>query len=49
MVELTADDALLENAIADHARIAAVNLLTFDYCPGRQGPGYPPGVTRPLS
>jgi hypothetical protein len=30
------DDALIENAIADHARIAAVNLLTFDYYIGTQ-------------
>jgi Glycosyl hydrolases family 18 len=32
----SADDAVLENAIADHARIAAVNLLTFDYFIGTE-------------
>jgi len=31
-----ADDALLENAVADHARIATVNLLTFDYYIGTE-------------
>ena len=30
------DDAVLENAIADHARIATVNLLTFDYYIGTE-------------
>jgi len=30
------DDALLANAIADHARIATVNLLTFDYFIGTE-------------
>jgi hypothetical protein len=31
-----ADDAVLENAIADHARISVVNLLTFDYYLGTE-------------
>ena len=30
------DDAVLENAIADHARISVVNLLTFDYYIGTE-------------
>jgi hypothetical protein len=30
------DDALLANAIADHARISVVNLLTFDYYLGTE-------------
>ena len=30
------DDALLANAIADHARISVVNLLTFDYYIGTE-------------
>lgn len=32
----SADDALLANAIADHARISVVNLLTFDYYIGTE-------------
>jgi len=32
----SADDALLENAIADHAQISVVNLLTFDYYIGTE-------------
>jgi hypothetical protein len=32
----SADDALLENAIADNARISVVNLLTFDYYIGTE-------------
>ncbi len=30
------DDAVIENAIADHARISVVNLLTFDYYIGTE-------------
>jgi hypothetical protein len=30
------DDAVIENAIADHARISVVNLLTFDYYLGTE-------------
>ena len=30
------DDAVIENAIADHARISTVNLLTFDYYIGTE-------------
>jgi hypothetical protein len=30
------DDAVLQNAIADHARISVVNLLTFDYYIGTE-------------
>jgi hypothetical protein len=30
------DDAVIENAIADHARVSVVNLLTFDYYIGTE-------------